>query len=140
MCHLGYVHCSSNFIHITLMCKNLITRLWCSQSLLGIFWVLLEPNKNCVFLLAIQISETDITRASKILADFQKNEGAELQKLLVQENSANPNTSYIWDIWSDHYLNDRRWEVILLSVNTDKYFPTLFHQMKVINQSFLRIA
>ena len=47
-----------------------------------------------------------------MIADFEKNEGAKLHQMLLEDDRNNPETSYIWNIWSENYLRDRRPVVI----------------------------
>ena len=44
-----------------------------------------------------------------------------IQKMLLESAKQNPNTSYIWDIWSENYLRDRR--PVVITHNPFLVFP-----------------
>ena len=44
-----------------------------------------------------------------------------IKKMLLESAKQNPNTSYIWDIWSENYLRDRR--PVVITHNPFLVFP-----------------
>ena len=44
-----------------------------------------------------------------------------IKKMLLESTKQNPNTSYIWDIWSENYLRDRR--PVVITHNPFLVFP-----------------
>ena len=55
-----------------------------------------------------KISAIDVARARKVAQDFLKNDGAKLHQLLLEYDSRNSNSFYIYKLWTDNYLKDRR--------------------------------
>lgn len=54
------------------------------------------------------LNDKELQHTSSCVSKFLANEGQTLQKLLLQNNAENSNTSYISEPWFDMYLQDRK--------------------------------
>ena len=55
-----------------------------------------------------EVTTDDAKRAEKMMSDFIANDGAKLHQLLVENDQQNSHTSFIYDMWGETYLSDRR--------------------------------
>lgn len=59
-----------------------------------------------------KLTDQDIEATEKRVEDFRTNSGPKLQKILEVENEKSANSSFIWKMWTEMYLKDRRPVVI----------------------------
>ena len=55
-----------------------------------------------------KLTDDDLKKAKSLVADFLSSSGPNLQKILEEENAKAPESSFIWKMWTDMYLKDRR--------------------------------
>lgn len=72
-------------------------------------------------------------KKTKLFTDeFLKSEGIQSQRLLIEEDKKNKNTSYISKPWFDMYLSDRR----PLPINSN---PFLVFKKETYNESYEKL-